>query len=277
MPEPDRRAEDKPWKPLTEKEKAKRREEREHERRQTLKENLWEKVEQVLRDQWRPYHGSTVHRDETDGNQMVEKKKSGGHTPLNAAVMARWSPTTERAEKIGSSREELERQLYRLATGTPLEVVCFAQMRDLFGSYGAGDSDLEELRRTAAYHGPASESAAKLRAVETGVNLIVDRLIEAGWRKRELWADWPSPVNTKRGATAEDEDRKRYRVFEEECRKRHQEKMDEYAKKGVEPPATIRVRNKAIERTADRLDVDRRTIERAVQKYESGYLKEEAS
>jgi hypothetical protein len=266
------------WKPPTEAERAKKRAEREHKRRQTLKENLWEKVEQGLKDLWRPYHGSTVHREESDGNQLIEKKKSGGHTPLNAAVMAHWNPEGERAEKIADARTELTKRLYRLATGEPFEVVCFAEIRDLFGSYGAGDSDLDELRRTAAYHGPASESAAKLRAVEQGIDRIVEMLIEDGLKNPDFWADFPLPgVPTSRTKGAEDKDRERYLVFEEECRKRHQEKMDEYAKKGVEPPAEIRVRNKAIEKTAERLGVARSTVELAVQRYESGYIREDVS
>ena len=250
---------DRPWKPPTEAEKAKKRAERQRQRRQTLKENLWEKVEQVLRDEWRPYHGSTAHREEADGNQMVEKKKSGGHTPLNAAVMSTWHEG-----KLKDSRVELERQLYRLATGSPLEVVCFAEIRDLFGRYGAGDSDLEELRRTAARQGPASDSAARLRAVEMGVNLIVERLIAGGWNNRTFWADFPSPVNTKRNLTTVEKKRQRYNAYLD-CRA-------ELEARGVSP-----ITNKALIMAAERCNVTKQTIITAVQEMESGYIRDEAS
>lgn len=247
------------WKPLTEKEKAKRRKDREQERRQTLKEQLWEKAEQCLRDLWRPYHGSTHHREEGDGNQMVEKKKSGGHTPLNAAVMKTWEEG-----KLRDSREELVRQLYRLANGEPLEVVCYAEIRDLFGNYGAGDSDLDELRRTAQYHGPHSGSAAKLRAVETGINLIVERLIEAGWKNSTFWADWPSPVPTKRNLTTVEKKRQRYNTYLD-CRA-------ELTARGITP-----ITNKALILAAERCGVTKQTVITAVQEAESGYIKEDAS
>ncbi len=247
-------------------------------RRQRLKEKLWEKVEQQLRDMWRPHHGSTTHREDADGNQMVEKKKSGGHMPLNAAVMARWEPKEGKQRKVEDSRQALARELYRLATGTPLEVVCFSEIRDLFGSYGAGDSDLSKLREKAAEHGPTSASAARLRAIETGIDLMIERLMVEGTTNKAFWADFPlEGVPTSRSKSAEEKARERYLIFVEECEKRRQEKLDEYARKGVEPPETIRVRNKALERTADRCGVDKRTVERAVQDYESGYLKEETS
>jgi hypothetical protein len=96
-----------------------------------------EKVVQWCKDFWRPYHGSTQHREDSDGNQLVEKKKSGGHMPLNAAVMALWKPG-----KLKDSREMFERHLYGLAITHP---VIFAEMQDLFGRYGAGDSDYDVL------------------------------------------------------------------------------------------------------------------------------------
>jgi hypothetical protein len=118
-----------------------------------------------------------------------------------------------------------------------------------------------------------SESAAKLRAVETGIDLMVERLIEDGATNQDFWADFPlAGVPTKRSTTAEEKARERYLIFVEEREKRRREKLDEYARKGVKPPVTIRVRNKALERTADRCGVDKRTVERAVQDYESGYL-----
>jgi hypothetical protein len=45
--------------------------------------------------------------------------------------------------------------------------------------------------------------------------------------------------------------------------KRRLKKLDEYARRSVEPPEHIRVRNKALERIAEKCGVDKRTIERA--------------
>lgn len=58
--------------------------------RQDLFEKLREKVVVNLQDLWCPYHGSTAHHEDEDGNQLIEKKESGGHMPLNAAVLALW-------------------------------------------------------------------------------------------------------------------------------------------------------------------------------------------
>lgn len=259
---------DQPWKPPTGTEKARnaKRAERQQQRRATLRENLWEKVEQALKDEWRPYHGSTVHREETDGNQLIEKKKSGGHMPLNAAVMARRAPG-----KLKDSREELEYQLYRLAAGSPLEVVCFSELLDLFGRYGASDSDLDELRHKATEYGPWSESAAKLRAVETGINLIVDRLIAGGWNNQSFWVDFPSPVNTKRNLTTADHKRRRYFSYQNHLSRLTNEKNPDGT------PKHKTVKNKALKAAADECDCTKQTIITAVQEYESGYIKDEAS
>lgn len=263
MPEAGRRPElDTPcWRKQStpQQERARKKAERQQQRRATLRESLWEKVEQALKDEWRPYHGSTVHREETDGNQLIEKKKSGGHMPLNAAVMARRAPG-----KLKDSREELEYQLYRLAAGSPLEVVCFSELLDLFGRYGASDSDLDELRHKATEYGPWSESAAKLRAVETGINLIVDRLIAGGWNNQSFWVDFPSPVNTKRNLTTVEKKQIRYNCYLD-CRA-------ELEAKGVSP-----ITNKALIMAAERCNVTKQTIITAVQEMESGYIKDEAS
>lgn len=268
------------WKPPTAAEKAKKKAERVEQRRQTLKENLREKVLQWCKDYHRPYHGSTAHREGSDGNQLIEKKKSGGHTPLNAAVEKLWKPG-----KLKDSRDLFGQELYWLMAHRP---DVYGEMHALFFSYGCGDSDYDELRKQAETFGYFSTSAEMLRTVDYGVDLIVRRLVDAGVKNADFWADLPLPgVTSDRTKTAEDKDRERYLVFEEECRKRHQEKMDEYAKKHAKlsdeakkkakPPKEIRVRNRAIERTADRLGVSRATIERAVQKFESGYIREEAS
>lgn len=261
------------WKPPTPEEKARKKAEREVQRRQTLKENLWEKVECWLKDLWRPYHGSTKHREDADGNQLIEKKKSGGHTPLNAAVMAQWQPG-----KLKDSREMLTRHLYRLACGTPFEVVCYAEIRDLFGSYGAGDSDLDELRRTAAYHGPHSESASKVRAVECGIGFMVDRMIEDGVKNPDLWADFPLPgVPSNRTLSKDERYRRYYLAFVDECSKLEAEKRAEYRNAGKEAPEIIRVRNRATQNVAEREGTTDRTVREAVAQCESGYVDLEAS
>lgn len=249
---------DRNWAPISAAERERRRKKREPGSALGLKEQLWEKVEQVLKDLWRPYHGSTVHREESDGNQMVEKKKSGGHMPLNAAVMKTWDEG-----KLKDSREAVVRALYRLANGTPMEVVCYAEIRELFGNYGAGDSDFDELRRSADHAGPHSESAAKLRAVETGINLIVEGLIDSGWKNSTFWADFPSPVNTKRNLTTVEKKRHRYETYLA-CRK-------ELSARGASP-----ITNKALILAAERCNVTKQTIITAVQEAESGYIKDDA-
>lgn len=265
---------DEPWTPDEERiERERKKREKQARVRQNRKERIWEKVEQQLRDLWRPYHGSTAHREDSDGNQMVEKKKSGGHMPLNAAVMA-----LSNEGKLKDSREMLARELYRLSAGSHLEVVCFAEIRDLFGRYGAGDSDLEQLRKKAVAHGPASESAAKVRAVETGIDLVVERLIEAGVKNKDFWAAFGlAGVPTKRTQTAEEKDQERYLMFLEESEKLRQKKRDEYVERGKTPPANIRVKTRAMEKTAYRRGEARSTIQAAVEKHESGYIRDEAS
>ncbi len=257
---------DRPYKPQSEEERRRKKASAEIAKRQRLKEHLWEKVEQHLKDMWRPYHGSETHVEDA-GPQKSEKKKAGGHMPLNAAVMARWEPREGRQRKVEDSRRALGRELYRLAVGTPLEVIAFSEIRDLFASYGSGDSDLAELRRKALAFGPSSESAARLRAIETGIDLIVNRLIEDGTTNRAFWADFPDlsgPAPAPRTKDAQDNDRERYLIFVEECERLQQEGKSRY-------------RNKALQSTADRCGVDKRTVQRAVEKYESGYIRDEAS
>lgn len=134
---------------------------REEVRKERLRETMREKVVQSLKDFWRPYHGSTAHREDADGNQMVEKKKSGGHMPLNAAVMAIMDPESEKELKLLSARDLLSRELYRLAVGTREEILMFAHIQDLFGRYGAGDSDYDDLREGAARDRELGSSAGE--------------------------------------------------------------------------------------------------------------------
>ena len=48
-----------------------------------------------------------------------------------------------------SAHGMVSREPYRIACGTPEEVVMFSALRDLFGRYGAGDSDYGRMREKA--------------------------------------------------------------------------------------------------------------------------------
>lgn len=223
-----------------------------------------EKVLQHCKDFWRAYHGSTRHREEDDGNQMVEKKKVGGHTPLNAAVWEQRKPG-----KLRDSREEFGRQLYRLAMGSPPEVVCFAEIQDLFGRYGAGDSDYDLLAAKARENSPGSESARKLHAVDFGIDLITTRLIESGITNRDFWAQfgWEAMPTAKK-LTADEQKRQRYLVYLDHRKKLSAERKPDGS------PRYKRVTNKALIAAAEECGVTKQTIITAVQACESGYLTE---
>lgn len=238
-------------------------------------ERMREKVVQNLRDLWRGYHGSTAHPDDTgeaksdsDGNRMVEKSKSGGHMPLNAAVMAFWDPEPDsRRDKLRISRDLTARELYRLACGAPEEVAMFSEIQDLFRDYGAGDSDYDELRIKAYRFGRGSQSAAKLRAVDAGIDRITKRLIDAGVTGRDLWADFPgggAPTGRTKGKE------KRYASYYlayQRCRERLAAET-----KPDGTPRYKRVTNKALKGAAAEHGVTKQTVITAVQQFESGYL-----
>lgn len=276
------------------------------------RERIREKVLQWLKDFWRAYHGSLQHREDSDGNQMVEKKKSGGHMPLNAAVMAQWKPG-----KLKDSREMFERHLYGLAITHP---AIFAEMQDLFGRYGAGDSDYDVLREGARRDKEAGESllvgeeaedpeaeeksgtepdkprtklkkwsvmdreraeanarqpepvlrcrverCLKLWAVDKGIDLITDALIEDGVGDRDFWASFPleklprSGVRSER-STSKDERYRRYYLL-------YLEERDRLLAEGVKRPNTKAARN-----IANAEGTTERTVFEAVGQCESGYV-----
>lgn len=235
---------------------------------------LREKVVQWCRDVWRPYHGSTAHREDTDGNQMVEKKKgyaSGeGHTPLNAAVRALW-----KNGKLRDSREAFMRELYRLACGPPEEVLYFSEIQDLFRDYGAGDSDYDELHKSSAGANPWQRACSlelhrRLLAVEAGIDLITDRLIAAGVTGREFWADFPSGRPSLRSKNTQEKKRERYLAYN-----RHRESLAaEVDDDGT--PKHKAITNKALKAAAEECGVSKQTMITAVQEYESGYLEQDA-
>lgn len=247
--------------------------------RQRLFEKLREKVVVTLQDLWRPYHGSTAHREDTDGNQLVEKKKSGGHMPLNAAVMALWKGSpyrgekgpTDRQQRLMTSRDMVARELYRLACGTDEEVVMFSVLQDLFGRYGASDSDYDHLREKADSFGPSSYEGRRLTVADYAINRITERLIAAGVTNRDLWADFADdhlPRSGVRSARSESKDQKyrRYTLLYYEERDRLQ--RDEGA---------TRVNTKAAKNVAQVLTeagepVTDRTVREAVAQLESGYI-----
>ena len=243
-------------------------------RRQGLFEKLREKVVVTLQDLWRPYHGSTAHREDADGNQLIEKKKSGGHMPLNAAVMALWEASpyrgekgpTERERKLADTRTLIQRELYRLACGTPEEVVMFSVLQDLFGRYGAGDSDYDHLRGKAQANGPASEEGRRLTVVDYAINRVTERLIAAGVTNRDLWADFPDsplPRSGVRSARSESKDERYRRYYLLYLEERDRLQREE----GVARPNTKAARNVAkAEGTTER------TVFEAVGQCESGYV-----
>lgn len=221
-----------------------------------------EKVEQWCRDVWRPYHGSTRHRQEDDANQMVEKKKVGGHMPLNTGVMAFHDPEPgSRQEKLRDSRELFMRELYRLAAGSSLEVVCFAEIQDLFGRYGAGDSDYAHLKEKAEKFGPDSQSASKLAAVDLGIDLITQRLMALGVTGRDFWADFAQQgfSATNLASSTAEKDRQRYLAFVEQCDRLRVQGFERYRTAALK--AVAAARGEAVS-----------TIQAAVAKIESGYI-----
>lgn len=239
-----------------------------------------EKVECWLKDLWRPYHGSTSHRptEEGDGNQLVEKKKSGDHMPLNSAVMELWpasayreKPPTDRQRKLMSARQMMARELYALACGTPEQQVMFAVLQDVFRSYGAGDSDYDHLRGKAIAHGPASPSGRSLTVLDYAVNTLTERLMAKGVTNRDLWADLPDgplPRSGTRSKRAESKDQRYRRYYLLYLEERDRLMRDEGGK---------RVNTKAAKNVAKSLTdggepVTDRTIREAVAKCESGYV-----
>lgn len=249
------------------------------ERRNLRRERIREKVAQWLKDVWRPYHGSTAHVEDSDGIQIIEKKKkSGGHMPLNAAVMALSDPKKDKDRKLKAARDLMAGELYRLACGSAAEVVIFSEIQDLYRDYGAGDSDIDDLRAKAREHGAHSESAAKLNAVEFGIDLITDRLIAAGISERDFWADFPmeklprSGVRSERAENKDERYRRYYLAFLEEGGRIEAAKREQYRKAGKKPPENIRVRNKAARNVAASEGVTERTVWEAVGQCESGYV-----
>ena len=247
--------------------------------RQRLFEKLREKVVVTLQDLWRPYHGSTVHREDEDGNQLVEKKKSGGHMPLNAAVMALWKGSPYRGEKgpsdrqqrLMSSRDLVSRELYRLAVGTPEEVVMFSVLQDLFGRYGAGDSDYRHLQGKAQAGGPSSYEGRRLTVADYAINRITERLMEDGVTNRDLWADFPDgplPRSGVRSTRAESKDERYRRYYLLYIEERDRLQRDE----GVARANTKAAKNVAKALTDAEEPVTERTIREAVAQMESGYV-----
>jgi hypothetical protein len=247
--------------------------------RQRLFEKLREKVVVTLQDLWRPYHGSTAHREDTDGNQLVEKKKSGGHMPLNAAVMALWKGSpyrgekgpTDRQQRLMSSRDMVARELYRLACGTPEEVVMFSVLQDLFGRYGASDSDYDHLRKKAGEYGPSSYEGRRLTVADYAINRVTERLIASGVKNRDLWADFPdaplprSGVRSSRSESRDQRYRRYYLLYQEERDRLQREE-------GVARANTKAAKNVAERLTGAGEPVTDRTIREAVGQCESGYV-----
>lgn len=217
---------------------------------------LREKVEQWCRDYFRPYHGSTRHHEERDGLMMVENRDlSGGSWPLNAAVMKTWGD-----DKLAESRRLFGRELYAL-TMDPKNARIFAEMYDLFGRYGAGDSDYDHLREKAKHHG---ESRVRFALVDEGIDMIVDALLEKGIGHRDFWADFGLPgVPTSKTMGKEERYRTYYLYF-----LARSEELEKTRK---------RYRNRAIQETAEHFAVSKRTVEEAVSQIESGYVALEAS
>lgn len=247
--------------------------------RQGLFERLREKVVVNLQDLWRPYHGSTAHREDEDGNQLIEKKKSGGHMPLNAAVMALWEASTYRGEKgptdkqrkLMSARDMVSRELYCLACGTPEEVVMFSVLQDLFGRYGAGDSDYASLRDKAQSLGPSSYEGRRLTVADFAINKMTERLMESGVTNRDLWADFadgPLPRSGLRSARAESKDERYRRYYLLYLEERDRLRRDE----DVTRPNTRAAKNVAKALTDAEEPVTERTIREAVAQCESGYV-----
>lgn len=230
-------------------------------------ERMREKVVCWCKDYWRPYHGSTRHVEEDDGNQMIEKKKSGGHMPLNAAVMDTW-----KEGKLSDSRRLFGRVLAELGLH---DRVAFAEIQDLFGRYGAGDSDYDELREGAARDREAgrrhyAQSCSvrrhlRLLTVNRGIDAMTEALISWGISDRDFWADFGlNAVPTQRTVTTEEQYRRYYLHFVAECERLQREGNKRY-------------RNKALQATADHFEVAKSTVQLAVEQFESGYIRLEAS
>lgn len=91
----------------------------------------------------------------------------------------------------------------------------FSVLRDLFGRYGAGDSDYGLMREKAQSLGPFSYEGRRLSMADYVINRITERLMEAGVNNRDLWADFsdgPLPRSGIRSGRAKSKD-ERYRRY----------------------------------------------------------------
>jgi hypothetical protein len=131
-------------------------------------------------------------------------------------------------------------------------------------------------RQKRAKHADASVSPAsckiepqiKLYVVNRGIDLIVERLIDAGVTNKDLWADLPLPfVPTMRSKSTADKKRERYLVYLD-CRKRLLEQKNPDGS-----PRRKRITNRALLLAAEECGVSKQTIIDAVRDYESGYLR----
>lgn len=226
---------------------------------------LREKVLQWLRDFWRPYHGGLGPRDDRPGGadadvdplMMVAARNFGGegHYPLNGAIEASWKDT-----RLNRSRELFGHMLYGLAMWHP---AVFGELQDFFASYGAGDSDREELVEKAERYGPESRSAERLEAIDFGIDWIVASLIAAGVTNRDFWADFVKGDPPPKVSAKEERYRRYYLAFVEECRELQ-----------LERPGKP-YRHQAAKAVARREGVSERTVREAVAMLESGYIREE--
>jgi hypothetical protein len=183
-----------------------------------------------------------------------------GSWPLNAAVLKHDRRSPE--GKLALSRLLFERALYALSVWHP---AVFMELRDFFGSYGSGDSDFDRLRGAAHEAGPGSEPWRKYTALSFCLDWLSAALIAEGVGNRDFWADFGlEGIPTTRSKNAAEKDRERYLDFLEECEKLQKEGRTRY-------------RTAAMKAVAKRRGEARSTIEEAVAKAESGYIRDEVS
>lgn len=147
----------------------------------------------------------------------------------------------------------------------------FSVLQDLFGRYGASDSDYNHLRGKAESLGPSSYEGRRLTVADYTINRITERLMESGVTNRDFWADFPDgplPRSGLRSARAESKDeryRRYYLLYVEERDRLQREE-------GASRVNTKAAKNVAKALTEAEEPVTERTIREAVAQCESGYV-----
>ena len=224
-----------------------------------------------------------------------------GHYPLNKAIEDTWKENS----KLNRSRVLFGRLFAELGLHNPK---AFAEIQDLFGRFGAVDSDYEVLQqgaladriafKTNHHNHPARKTGyrrvmdagrsarnlrgpeqapkcdvrrhLKLAIVDQGIDQMTRFLLDWGIPEQDFWADFGLPcVPTKRTLTADEKARARYLCFLEHLDRLEGERNPDGS------PRHKRVRNKALEATAEEKECAKSTVQEAIKQCESGYIRME--